>query len=417
MGFGAKALDRINAKNEVTFNIKVKLTCDSDGTWSPTWVGLDEMDSKSITRAPTSIPAQKPKVTKQWQPVGPRPISNKMKSAQVQPIGSNTTNPDPKKPSSTSDLKKSTEKSPEISISNSFSIFQHGETSSLGENYMLDPMGARETSKDVTENTESSIRQDISETRVLPREEEEPKRAIVLCKSADDPVPPMNPLEVDRTWGSSFDWVLELQDGRRLSIPISLLRQPDVQALVIPGMSLSGFGVMGPAVEDQHSMGSYLTSDAEENSEDDIPLVWEDSEAVGEGSELVCWGDEVVPLEIEPLATSKPEIISMEARCVKEKEDSAQADIPSDWVLGRLKRIGKLLGASYEGYEERVTHLLMEIDARRTQRTSEGGMKLKKKVGGKGSRELKRLSCSINYQSDSATARSNSRERVLLLSQ
>ena len=59
----------------------------------------------------------------------------------------------------------------------------------------------------------------------------------------------------------------------------------------------------------------------------------------------------------------------------------------------------------------------MEIDARRTQLTSEGGMKSKKKVGGEGNRELKRLSCSINYESDSATARSNSRERVLLLSQ
>jgi hypothetical protein len=27
-----------------------------------------------------------------------------------------------------------------------------------------------------------------------------------------------------RTWGSSSDWVLELRDGRRLSIPMSLLR-------------------------------------------------------------------------------------------------------------------------------------------------------------------------------------------------
>ena len=30
--------------------------------------------------------------------------------------------------------------------------------------------------------------------------------------------------EVTRTWGSSSDWVLELRDGRRLSIPVSLLR-------------------------------------------------------------------------------------------------------------------------------------------------------------------------------------------------
>ena len=117
------------------------------------------------------------------------------------------------------------------------------------------------------------------------------------------------------------------------------------------------------------------------------------------------------------MATSKPETISMEAGCVKEQEDTHQGDIPSEWVLGRSKRIGKLLGASYVGYEERVTCLLMEIDVWRIQCASEGGMKSKTKVGGKGSKELKRLSCSINYESDSATARGNNRERVLFLSQ
>ena len=31
---------------------------------------------------------------------------------------------------------------------------------------------------------------------------------------------------VNCTWGSSSDWVLELRDGRRISIPLSLLRSP-----------------------------------------------------------------------------------------------------------------------------------------------------------------------------------------------
>jgi hypothetical protein len=278
-------------------------------------------------------------------------------------------------------LKKPEAKAPEILISYSFSIFQHGESSSLGEDRTHDSIEASETSKD---ETESSDRKSSSEMRVLPHQEEEPKGVIVLCESVDAIVPLTNPLEVDRTWGSSSDWVLELHDGWRLSMPISLIWQPDVLAPAIRGMSLSGFGVMGPTVEDQHSMGSYLTSDAEENSENDISLVWEDFEVVGDGCELVCWGDEVVPLEIEPLATSKPETISMEAGCVKEQEDTHQGDIPSEWVLGRSKHIGKLLGASYVGYEERVTCLLMEIDVRRIQCASEGGMKSKTKVGGKG---------------------------------
>ena len=90
MGFGAKVSDRVNAKIEVILNLKVKLTCDSDGNWTPSWVGLDKMDSKSITRAPVTLPAQQPKLTKVWQPIGPCPISDKPKSAQVLPGGSKT---------------------------------------------------------------------------------------------------------------------------------------------------------------------------------------------------------------------------------------------------------------------------------------------------------------------------------------
>lgn len=89
----------------------------------------------------------------------------------------------------------------------------------------------------------------------------------------------------------------------------------------------------------------------------------------------------------------------------------------SDWVLGRSKCIRKLLGAYYAGYEERVTRLLMEIDSRRIQCASAGSVKKKTKVRGKGSRELKRLSYSINYELDTATPRGNGRERVLSLSQ
>ncbi len=90
VGFGAKVSDRVNAKIEVILNLKVKLMCDSDGNWTPSWVGLDEMDSKSITRAPVTLSAQQPKLTKVWQPIGPHPISDKPKSAQVLPGGSKT---------------------------------------------------------------------------------------------------------------------------------------------------------------------------------------------------------------------------------------------------------------------------------------------------------------------------------------
>ncbi|GMY09285.1 hypothetical protein FCV25MIE_04524 [Fagus crenata] len=106
------------------------------------------------------------------------------------------------------------------------------------------------------------------------------KGTIVLCESPDDIVPLSNLIAVDHTWGSSSDLVLEL---------------------------CKGFGVMGPTVADQNFVRSFVTSDEESPSDDNIWLVWEDLEVVGDDNESVCWGDEVVPLEIELLATSKPE--------------------------------------------------------------------------------------------------------------
>jgi hypothetical protein len=134
------------------------------------------------------------------------------------------------------------------------------------------------------------------------------KGTIVLCESPDDIVPLSNLIAVDRTWGSSSDLVLELRKGRRLSIPLSFIRKLEVPMPEISGLlCLSRFGVMGPTVADQNCVRSFVTSDEESSSDYNIWLVWEDLEVVGDDNELVCWGDEVVPLEIELLATSKPE--------------------------------------------------------------------------------------------------------------
>ena len=59
----------------------------------------------------------------------------------------------------------------------------------------------------------------------------------------------------------------------------------------------------------------------------------------------------------------------------------------------------------------------MEIYGRRPQPSHEVGVVKITKDGRMGNRELKRLTYSINYDSDSATRRGKSRERVPLLSQ
>jgi hypothetical protein len=49
------------------------------------------------------------------------------------------------------------------------------------------------------------------------------------------------------------------------------------------------------------------------------------------------------------------------------KDDGSLVSQPSDWVQRRQKAIGKVLGASYESYEQAVTVLLKDIEARHLQ--------------------------------------------------
>jgi hypothetical protein len=175
---------------------------------------------------------------------------------------------------------------------------------------------------------------------------------------------PISKPEVDRTWGSSSEWVLELKDGSRVSIPLLLLRQPTAMAPVTTKLTLTGEFVtsevcvgVGSTADDLSSLGDSEWSGEEEEDEENISLVWEDPEVVGVGSELMCWADDNDTLDVEPLAISEPEEKGLSAVHAPEVVVS-----PLDWVLGKSKCIDKVLGASYNGNEERINRLLMEID-------------------------------------------------------
>ena len=165
--------------------------------------------------------------------------------------------------------------------------------------------------------------------------------------------------------------MLELRDGRRVTIPLSLLRQPVVSTpmptilapmgqLVIPGVSVG----MGPTGDDLSSLGGPEFSSEDDEDEENISMVWEDPEVAGVGTELVYWGDDTGTLDVEPLAMSKPVETGLSTESTV-NHDLGGVVNPSDWVLGKSKRIGKVLGASYNGNKERITRLLMEIDRRR----------------------------------------------------
>ena len=76
------------------------------------------------------------------------------------------------------------------------------------------------------------------------------------------------------------------------------------------------------------------------------------------------------------------------------------------------------MGASYEGCEEEVLALLKSIDSRRINIVSRGEVSDKSgKSRRKGSRELKELVSTINYDAGLSHSRGSNRDRVLLLSQ
>uniref|UniRef100_A0A2N9II99 Uncharacterized protein n=1 Tax=Fagus sylvatica TaxID=28930 RepID=A0A2N9II99_FAGSY len=437
-----KNTEEINAKGEVVLNLKVILTCGKDGSWQASWAGLaDSCEPSGLSKGSNLAlvhdmqpgPKMDPKtriepgkVTKVWKPIGPKPKLAERSNNQIHGSGSEAT------------------RVPEISVSNRFSIFQVGESSGTSSSADLTPPQAVCSGADLTppqascssadltppQGTCSTILTPLADTSLL----------LSGSNSQDDgklisPVICPLPTEVDRTWGSSSAWVLELRDGRRVSIPLSLLRQPVVTASLPTDSVDAGQLVtreelvgVGSTVDDLSSLGGSLGgseySGVEDESEDDISLVWEDREVDGVGSELVCWGDEAETLDVEPLAISKPvenelqEVVThtQEPEVVVSpsgvEDSSPGVEVsPSDWVLGKSKRIGKVLGASYHGNEERINRLLMEIDGRRPQISCEVGGVKKLKEGRKGTRELKRLTCSINYESESAKSRGKSRER------
>jgi hypothetical protein len=114
---------------------------------------------------------------------------------------------------------------------------------------------------------------------------------------------------VNRTWGSSSDWVLELRDGRRISIPLSLLQSPmrDFEETVMPPTILfSGFDDRRSVGDSESSCGGFAGDGAEVEGDDDILVVWEDSVLPEEGKELMCVEDNETPLVVTPLAMGVP---------------------------------------------------------------------------------------------------------------
>ena len=181
---------------------------------------------------------------------------------------------------------------------------------------------------------------------------------------------------VDRAWGTSKEWFLELKDGKRIRIPEGIR---SITPLEDDRLTRR----VQQWIEEQRYGGSESTEEEKKwvGLDKDLALVTkEDSISEDEGEAMV----------VAPLAVMMPS--EVEAHGLTEIGPQTY----SEWVLQKHKAFGKLVGASYEGYEERVLEVLVAIDARRRK---VGPSSRKSTPSGKrGTRELKGLVSTINYE-------------------
>ena len=105
--------------------------------------------------------------------------------------------------------------------------------------------------------------------------------------------------------------------------------------------------------------------------------------------------EELEPIRVKPLAVVLP--LGLEVPSFAKVRNSGRK--PSVWVQRKQKGLGKILGASYERYEQAVTKLLMDIEARHLQRKANlVDSRRPPSSGRKCIRELKGFGSFINYE-------------------
>jgi hypothetical protein len=87
----------------------------------------------------------------------------------------------------------------------------------------------------------------------------------------------------------------------------------------------------------------------EDEDEENISLVWEDPEIVGDsGGVMVYCEENNVLLEVQPLASLVLTISSDYLLDLGLGHDTRDTSQPSEWVKGKYQEFGEYLGASYE---------------------------------------------------------------------
>ena len=144
-------------------------------------------------------------------------------------------------------------------------------------------------------------------------------------------------------------------------------------------------------------------------------------------SDVRDWDEDA--MWVEPLAISLPDAEPRtKAKAIFGNQEKSIGSVQphnsnkgpqSDWGLSKLKEFGEYLGASYEGFEDRVTRLLCEIEASTgiTRCTGTGTSQAIVAAKPKVNRELRNLISNVNYEGGSSRRSTSTSGRAMTLSQ
>lgn len=182
-------------------------------------------------------------------------------------------------------------------------------------------------------------------------------------------------------------WLLRLRDGRNLVLPLMChyrLSGSQDSCLALPIDE-----------EREEPIDSPVSSDDEEGTmvtiDDSDSRACSDPDEAKDDTEL----EETSPAWIEPLAMS---FLAEEAENDATGGDTSHPPTPSEWSLQKLTEFGEYLGASYEGFEDRVLRLLSEIESAGLRRPNSMSKTPKTTTAQRGHRELRGLLSTVNYE-------------------
>uniref|UniRef100_A0A2N9G4U0 Reverse transcriptase domain-containing protein n=1 Tax=Fagus sylvatica TaxID=28930 RepID=A0A2N9G4U0_FAGSY len=350
VGFDTNISGKSNIDKEISLNLKVKLHNGPNGKWRVIWASL-EGDKSGDTDSKIQGPNIRPKNRQVWQPRGP--VQQSIPKAQPTPIfGPVSQSTQTENPSWTG---KRPDKAPIL----------------IGESY-----GSCEESESQAKLPEASM--DLAQGM-----------------GSAGRTSPMNPainLTSSGLGGKgnhiSFivEWFLEMRDGKRLRLLVEVSLPPTVPEM---------------RIEDGEDQSLWFESCGEESLwGDQVDTGTQDAmvtEANLEGVEtmLVELEEDLEPISVSSLAMELPSENHRMELTAGAKEGTQNL---SYWVNMKRKAFGKYIGTSYEGYEEAVTNLLVAIEASRKRKTHAPDESKVRKQGRKGSRELKALASSVNYE-------------------